>query len=632
MNTFWRSLMVLAAGALLIVLGLLLVFAGDVPFEAYRGIVGLLPLIVGGGLLYIYLRSRYGGSGDPVANDETVQIDLDQIPPEINGQRKLQHCLEIPTAVETLQRGTSGRFKIAGQEISEVTVEALGKFLANSRLRHGRIVERIEFSAREIHQQVSSSLLLDFLPESNRDCLFYPVLTVRKGELQDGFRTELEGGAPVLVLTYDEYCQVMIVHVRALLARAKLPTADASDAEILINKALYLICRRQLASDNYTGAVEAVEKLGKELTNLSNKIAKDYHDIEYAAIAASPGANDDARRLAIDDEARARRSAITTIASYVQSLHDRHLVLAVLPPESTHNNRAVVKYRRKFAPQWCHSRFGEHPISFIRERVAAFFGAGLGEVEVDLRRASRAQSYHIEVRGGENAYAATQAITGIDNYEMVGHPGQKQRPRFVRLKGQSYVHWYFRDLARKHGSRDELTLHVEFFEAPPSSMAKATMSALAATVLIYVVSLVASAADGEPLNIQSDFPALVLAFPAVAAAWIGMDRSQTSLLTSDIAARFASIATFLFCVLAGALFILQNSRLATPPPIPFSLLGLRDVYWLLLSVLSFTNLLLTSAAWIGHSRRYFRMRGDEGAEVGSTEMASVSHSASMNVG
>ncbi|MDD7920975.1 hypothetical protein [Actinomycetospora callitridis] len=577
------------------------------------------------------------------------------------------HSAEVAaSAVELSRNKYQGYYLVAGQRIDEVTVSRLMLLLTEPRRYQGRIVEDITPMQRQVRRKLRTSLVLDFPasaaigcrsrsidsgavadhfaasagstgtlsgtgpspataaasarngedrsttvglaePENHDldaelrrseaelagalydkptskdddDFVFYPLTLIKKGELHDNFHVGLKGEDTTVTLTYEEYCQLMVVVVRSLAYSCRgLPSNLYKRVDKLSLKVLNLVCTRKVDSDNY----EDAKAQSKRLTDKAKTLIQ---DIEQAV--SEPG-----RFTGLIDE----------IASFGARFYEQYPVILIIPIGAVKNNRAIVTLEHDAPPRWHRQHSVSGRLKMLSERISAYLGGRPGELEIDLRRASWAQSYHITVHGSEDSYLADQRIRGTENYGMAGHPKAKLPGRFRRPLGQPYFRGYYRNLELLPTAHsDELSVTLTFFEVPPGSIGKASIASISALILTYVIGLT--------LPIPQDstgfvgFAALILAFPAASAAWVGLDKvSDKSLLGTELSARASALSTFALSLAAASIFILDTQKVIdTSTSLPT--LGINDWLWVCLVSAMFLNTFLSIVSWAGRMARYY---------------------------
>ncbi len=177
-----------------------------------------------------------------------------------------------------------------------------------------------------------------------------------------------------------------------------------------------------------------------------------------------------------------------------------------------------------------------------------------------LRNADRGASYHIQIRGPEGSYLARQRIALAPRGATVDLRETQYALR-SRL-GQRVAHLYIRD--GKGFSKRYFVCH--FFERSPGSLGAATMSALGAAVLV-VIGAVTSLGYGHLGRSSPDLVAVLLAFPGIASAWLGLEHSRGN-YGGVLMARVSLLATVIIALTASAYYALGPVDLGST--LPFS--------------------------------------------------------------
>jgi hypothetical protein len=216
-------------------------------------------------------------------------------------------------------------------------------------------------------------------------------------------------------------------------------------------------------------------------------------------------------------------------------------------------------------------------------------GAKPVEVEIELANASTCQSYHLRIAGPSGLYLSEQTPIDFDNAVTKTAKGAPTPPhcRFRRRLGQAHAHFYSRYFPET-AAEERPRIKFQYLEVPPGSMFRATATAFACLALVWLVGWLSKMA-----NNPSDVPALLLAFPALAATWLGFDAPSKRLLEGTLSARFCLLATGILSISGSGLFMLQAARgQADPlPPLPLniSFLGVSNWPWAVLVAFALIN-------------------------------------------
>ncbi len=118
-------------------------------------------------------------------------------------------------------------------------------------------------------------------------------------------------------------------------------------------------------------------------------------------------------------------------------------------------------------------------------------------------------------------------------------------------------------------------------------------------------------ADLKDLDVGSDAPVLLLAFPGAAASWIGFD-APARLLAGSLSARISLISTALASVAASALFMLNRvnagdiffeRRIIDG----YAVLGIHNYCWAVLALAALGNAIFITYRWFVRSIAYGRL-------------------------
>jgi hypothetical protein len=241
-------------------------------------------------------------------------------------------------------------------------------------------------------------------------------------------------------------------------------------------------------------------------------------------------------------------------------------------------DRRVIVSMKRTRPAGFLDLFGR-----LRDELSKVLGVSSSPILIGLANAPRCQSFHLQVKGPQGSYLARQSIATFPSGEETQiSTSYALRPRH----GQRHSHLYMRDA---DDSVETMFFENQFFERLPGSLGYATMSALGAAVLISVASLIRlGIAEGE----ASDLVLGLLAFPAIAGAWLGLDSGQ-AVFGGTLAARLCNVATIVLSLGTAVLYMALPGADDT--------VRFQDVpeagLWLLLAVLAVFNFVASAAAW-----------------------------------
>jgi len=182
------------------------------------------------------------------------------------------------------------------------------------------------------------------------------------------------------------------------------------------------------------------------------------------------------------------------------------------------------------------------------------------------------------------------------------------RPRLGQHFGHFYAR-YFPEFAKGETPR----VRFRFREVPPGSLIRAAVTAISSFALIWVVAYVSAFRDPN-----TDAPVLLLAFPAIAATWLGFESSSRNLLEGRLAARISLIVTVMTSLAASALFVIDK---ATPDAElvwagGVSFLWIEEVKWSILLAVSFANAIyLAYLYWLSTYEFYYFLTRPSGEGI-----------------
>jgi len=406
----------------------------------------------------------------------------------------------------------------------------------------------------------------------------FPILVPPKGELIDNIRVIAADGTELPVLPYRQYLQLVARTLRTLLDIAFQADVDdgahrnAFDAE---HAALQGIMRRADGDiDDPTGS--------QELQAL-------VHAPKSATVGNQPVKNAAACELA---------------AKLVRKLTSHYAIVAVVPCPP--DGRFVITYERMVTPSLQLARRSDGSLNWIKARLRMLLGARPVDVTVGLENAPTTQSYHLIVDGREGAFVGWQEAPGLIPYfnahakrlrqERAERRDLEPPPppyfRFRRRAGQTYAHFYARFFPEP---KDDVPqgkvlpyIHLRFYEVPPGSVFRASVTAIAAGILIWIVGFI-TWRTGNP---QTDAPAYLLAFPALAAGWLGYESQQGRLLEGSLAARQSLVLTVVLSIAASGLFLTYRtdpSAMRWTIPYDIAVFGIDSLAWAILMLASLLN-------------------------------------------
>ncbi|MGH3694904.1 MAG: hypothetical protein ACRDRX_13115 [Pseudonocardiaceae bacterium] len=400
-----------------------------------------------------------------------------------------------------------------------------------------RVVDTYVPERRTVHQRVSIECQIpkDYLLEHEHlvtgekqrgspPVIYFPLLMPRKGKLQDEFNVFNGDGSAVSVLAYREYLQLVACTVRALLLASfgkerysELPK-EVRDAER--NCLLEIMKRRD------PGARVPSLQPESDLDRLSTANLSDVVD----------------------------GATFEIVRSFVRKLTNNYGIVAIVRPES--NGRFLVKYEQILIPNMKLSK----PASGLPGKSVGWLRVALGARPVDLtigiENACTCQSYHLRVAGTDGLYLMRQVPLDYAKTIATTARGAPTLPhlRFRRRLGQPHGHFYARYFPESQGD-EQPRIRFKFGEIPPGSLLRAAIAAAASLVLVWLVGVV----NSDWADPGTDAPAFLLAFPAIAATWLGFESLSRRLLEGTLRARFSLMVTAGQSIAATGLFMAHKA-------------------------------------------------------------------------
>lgn len=435
-----------------------------------------------------------------------------------------------------------------------------------------------------------------------------PLLVLPKGALNDNLEVTSGDEEFVSVLSYREYLQLIAGILRVFLAaaygihvgsRARFPSmAPGSAAEDPIAVEHRALC----------------EIIKRAQTNIEVKSSRGASPISDKAQEVAG----ELEKLPIPDETN--RVHLLLAGALVRQLSLHYALVASVPVNSS--GRFIIKYKRTRIPELELSSDGDEEQAtrkrgFIAERFSylkgwlrVLLGTRPVNVTVALDNAWTCQSYHVHVQAPEGFYLARQNFEASEQYKGKTNPKHKAKGaptpvhyRFRRRLGQSYAHFYGRFFPLPVEGERRPRLQLAFFEVPPSSDFSAAIAAVAGFGLVWLVGFVVSRKPG----LNSDAPAFLLAFPGVAASWIGFDAPEHRLFEDTLCSRLSLVLTAAISVAASGLYIMNTSKLSVfnqSMPAHVSVFGVDKIFWGLLTAVSFFNALYLLCRWHRNAWRF----------------------------
>ena len=492
---------------------------------------------------------------------------------------------------------------------------------------------------------------------SDNQTFYFPVVVPPKGVLYDDLKVYSANDGELPTLAYREYAKVASSVLHLLLAAACFTRPDelprgARGCELGAIESIISRVDPRLRK-NGNGAHDA--KTGRRFRPWKRTDAASPGSAEGAvngkAGSLAGGDVPDGLSLAktirnladVSDADPSCAQALRLAANLVKVLSSHYAIVVQIPV--TASGRFTMKYEctlipeldletgREYGPDTQSVGTGARMLRSWRATLETLLGARPVNIKISLDNAWACQSYHVIVRCSENLYVSSQELS-------LPSPGYldrlaKNAPtaphiRFRRRLGQSYAHFYARYLSEprtvvatdengkvklkdgKRLSRKEKApkLTLNFAEVPPGSLCRAALAAIAAAALVWIIGYGLAHLHGGVLS--TDVPVLILAFPGVAASWLGFDSSTPDLFEGPLTARLSLACTTVISLLATMLYVeppAVASRIqgvSGPPAEAFqmSVLGIADWRWWTLVIVAIFNACYLSYRWLLNAWRF----------------------------
>ena len=459
-----------------------------------------------------------------------------------------------------------------------------------------RVVDNYRLDERTIRQRVTLEGQIPGRYHQNGEpkVVYLPALVPPKGKLLDDWRITDAGGTELPGLTYRESLLVISSVLRILLVSA---------------------CRGQ--SDIRNGVTEAAIEAEKDAIQVL--IARDTGNADLLSPGHIENVVQKIQNLpGLDDEtsdnpsalAKSVRKSRIMAATFARKLSRNYVIIAPVKPNGDH--RFIFSYEQTLIPdlevnltrrKWMEALIGSPTVAL---------GARPIDITIGINNASTCQSYHLFVDGSEGVWLGEQEP--IDMTKTLNSPARGAptlpNPRFRGRLGQSYGHFYVRYFPEPHDA-ERPRIRFQYFEVPPGSLLRAGVAAIASFLLVWVIGAVTTMRP-DAASPGSDAPAILLAFPAIAAAWIGFERKDRRLLDGTLAARACLMITAVVSIAAAALFM-AHSVLAPHNftwwrlPRDSSILWVKDTLWVVLVIIALANAVIVSYKYIVNTWEYWHL-------------------------
>ncbi|MCR6482263.1 hypothetical protein M8542_05520 [Amycolatopsis sp. OK19-0408] len=408
----------------------------------------------------------------------------------------------------------------------------------------------------------------------------------KKGQLYDHFTITDASGTPIPRLLQVEYRLLVAKTLRALLLAA-FGTGDLSEpARRAERDGLEEIVRFGLPEPRREESDAAFRRrFAAHLTHRREVLER------IEGLAIPPGGDRRFLRLAVE---------------LVSKLSLNYAVVVAIPGDGA---RYVVKYGYTLIPDLelgkVTGRRG------LRSRLHFLMGTRPVFLSVSARNAAYCQSYHLAINAASNLYVGDFDISAVtDHIDAEASAVRRKKPHWrVRgRRGQHYFHFHTRDLRvlGRQGDADKLTVKVKFFEVPPGSLGHAGIAALACLAIVAAVGwTVTKVSDVDDIDTQ--IAAFLLAFPGLAAAWLGFEAKSAHLFEGSLTARLSSLVTFLLSMFASVLLLLTTSHVVHQHPVPLFVFGTADGPWSVLVAFALLHAAAICAIWWQRAAIYRRL-------------------------
>ncbi|MEO6533929.1 MAG: hypothetical protein ABIO06_10205 [Pseudolysinimonas sp.] len=466
-----------------------------------------------------------------------------------------------------------GQYKALRREVGEVFGRLVARssrevegallfyeLLVTPQKRIERITENVQPMSRSMLVRTSTTYAVPTTVPSGP--LIFPVMMQRKGVLEHGLRLYRHDGSRVPTLSERSSIVYSAAYIRFYIWSA------GSDA--------YLAYLGNLEKEVLALITEiAVEERAAKLDRVEKRILK---------LPSDPG-NKPLLSMAIRAIRRlASRFLIAVIVNYVRPepgiprssqirlTAERRVIAQIVRHRPKPRGSGM---RREQLLRWARGVFGR-----LMDRIRLSFGVTPTVIQFVLENADRAATYHLEITGPPGTYLAEQSLIDDDGDPTDLPPNTALQARL----GQRHSHLYVRQ-GTDFVSR---FLVNNFYERTPGSMARASLVALSAATIVWICAVIKL--QWIPTHVQStDLVAVLLAFPAVAAAWSGIDQAA-ALRGGVLVAKVSSFVTLILALAASALYIVDPS--GTPAE-----QHLKTVLWTLILAGVSLNLVATIGSW-----------------------------------
>jgi hypothetical protein len=386
------------------------------------------------------------------------------------------------------------------------TALMFARALIAPKLVFARLSEQVMLYHRSIKVTVNYTLTLEPGKADSDTDYVVPLFSSTKGEILDGLKVTNGDGKRVSTLDSTNSAIFCAAVIRSVIRTAgALSTYAGSDLEARIWKAI-------------VSADRPDDDVIKELLG------------EVRALSRDPK----------------KKDVLEVAARIVEQVAPKNLVSVLIAREDVtkkawpHAHRFGLE-RRLIAP--IDAPQGATPIQIALDDVRLALGIPLNRVFYDAASAIKARSYHLVIEGPEGTYLAANEILQTDEGKATF--SAQIKPREGQRRGHIYI----------TGAKGTGTIDVaaNFFERAPGSFVGSTLSAAAATFVIFLLSIT------EPVRLASQSQAVqtwllpaLLAIPLAVSTLAGFESLRTPRHPS-LLARGLGFTTIALCLAAFAL-------------------------------------------------------------------------------
>jgi hypothetical protein len=525
--------------------------------------------------------------------------------------------------VDFLPKGTAYSLqRRAGLDIplTRLEAEVFALAITSPSILRSRVVESYQPEQRTLRQKVTVDIqipgrILSSIEQSEpsldrRLRIPFPVVVLPKGELNDNLKVRGADDSLVPSFSYREYLALVAGVLRMLLLKAYSIEHNASAVTPLAAPPLDTSRLPLEAIKAERIALQAVMQRGAHRRRRVNR-QKDIvleGTIESAVDGILSLGGQSANG---DSESHAPSMMVLKLAAeLVRKLSNHYAVVA--DAECNSAGRMLLSYERMVVPELEIAAFRRgQRARWLKGWLELMLGSRPVDLLLELDNAPTCQSYHLVTACPEGLYLREQELEGIDEY-FSGH-GRRQTlvPPYYRVRqrlGQPHAHFYARFFPTPKvidGVREPLPdLKLSFYETPPGSQFRASVVSLSSFILIWIVGYALSRSAKLDHDIGTDAPTILLAFPAIIAAWLGFDNPARRLLEGTLGARISLIGSALAAILASGLFVIYRANVPIlhgtfhPFPIYITFLGIQETSWAWLAAFSLINTAIATYAWL----------------------------------